>query len=135
MLMAGLCFNETTSVFDQSALRHDPIGDEFLRPSVHVLGHIDLRFAHEVLFNQLIKLQAADGRKRLTWLDSISKLHVNLFCLPFNPGHNLGNLIEIERNFAWSRYDIWNHVCCDHVGPYSFLHGRRGLNGTDARSA
>ncbi|MEK7351334.1 MAG: hypothetical protein AAB177_10695, partial [Nitrospirota bacterium] len=91
--------------------------------------------AHEVFFNQLIELQAADGCKRLTWLNPIAKLNVNLVYLPFNPGRNLGNLLQIERDFAWGRHHFWNNVNGDPVDPYSIPHGRRSLNDADARSA
>jgi hypothetical protein len=130
-----LRFQVSALVFNELPLGHDVVGPQFFRSPEAVLRDIRLRLAHEVFFNQLIELQAADGCKRLTWLHPIAKLNVNLVYLPFNPGRNLGNLLQIKRDFAWGRHHFWNHVCTDRIGPYSISHGRWGLNGADARSA
>jgi hypothetical protein len=135
MLMTGLRFNVVTSFFDQPALRHDLIGCQFLSPSVPALGHVDLGLGHEIFLDQLIQAQTVNGHQRLTASDAITQLDMDALDLPFNPGHNFGDLLRIERDFAWGRHHFWNHVHGDRVGPYSIPHGRRGLNGADARSA
>jgi hypothetical protein len=135
VLVPRLRFQVSALVFNELPLAHDVLGPQFFRSPEAVLGNIGLRLAHEVFFNQLIELQAADGCKRLTWLDPIAKLNVNLVYLPFNPGRNLGNLFQIERDFAWGRHHFWNNVNSDPVDPYSIPHGHRSLNDADARSA
>ena len=117
MLEPRLRFQVSALVFNELPLGHDVVGPQFFRSPEAVFGDIGLRLAHEVFFNQLIELQAADGCKRLTWLDPITKLNVNLFYLPFYPGRNLGNLLQIERDFAWGRHHFWNHVCRDRGDP------------------
>jgi hypothetical protein len=135
VLKSRLRFQVSALVFDELSLGDDVLGSQFLCPPEGVLGHIDLRLAHEVLLNQLIELQAADGCEWLTWLDPITKLHMDLLDLPFDPGRNLGDLLQIERDFAWGRHHFWNHVCGNRFDPYSAPHGHRRLNGDDARSA
>jgi hypothetical protein len=135
VLEPRLRFQVSALVFNELSLGHDVLGSQFLRSPEAVLGDIGLRFTHEVFFNQLIELQAADGYKRLTWLNPIAKLNVNLVYLPFNPGRNLGHLLQIKRDFAWGCHHIWNHLCGDRGDPYSISHGRRGLNDAGVRTA
>ena len=72
MLESRLRFQESTFVLDELPLGHDVLGSQFLRAPEAVLRDIGLRLAHEVLFNQLIELQAADSREWLSWLDPIT---------------------------------------------------------------
>jgi hypothetical protein len=105
------------SLFDQPPLRDDLIGCEFLCPPVPALGHICLGFCHEVFLDQLIQAQTLNGQQGLTALDAIAQLDIDRLDLPFNPGRNLGNLLQVEGHFARSRHHFWNHVHGDLVGP------------------
>jgi hypothetical protein len=135
MLMTGLRFNVVASFFDQSTLCHDLISGQFLSPSVPALGHIRLGLRHEIYLHQFIQAHTLNGHQRLPTSDVITQLDMDALDLSLNSGHNFGDLLQIERHFAWGRHHFLNHVHCDRVGPYSIPHGRRGLNGADARSA
>ena len=93
-------FQIPSFVFDELSLRDDIVGAEFLRPSVCVFRDIGLGLADQILFDQLIELETADGGKRLAGFDSIPQLDVNLFDLPFDARRDFGHLFEVERDFA-----------------------------------
>ena len=100
----------------------------FSCPPETVFRHVGLRLPDEIFFHQLIELQAADGGERLSGLDPITQLHVNMFDLPADAGGNLGDLLQIECDLAGCGHQFRNGASRGGLGAQPFPDRRRRVN-------